>query len=979
MKPFSFQIVCLFAAWQAVDSMPAVAQAPEQKAAQALENFFQLGLPDTQGAKWVNVQLFGDFNASSPIPTEESYERSTSGGNAWLLRENKDGTVDLLINQTRRIHAKVTKGDYPDASSTSHLVQVTMKPADLAADLKKLENAVAEMGKTGKSGREDDYRWQQTLQNLGPTVLFLAHVRHHEQTEESQKILASVLKLSPKPSQVLDKAVAAMANGALGSLLEDWNAGGSVTEYADGLEKLCAAVTRGWPERSGALLLAKRLRAQTPSPRATSPEVDKVAKLLLGMASQDFEKIPQQVNWFLPPPEGSSDENFSMRMRFNRGRRMSMQAPPKPGTAIDFGPLAELMADKHKGTAMLADLLGDQRFLRQPSSGGNGSRYSYSYGGEEEVKSAEENYKEMPRPLQLGEWVSSLLSGIMPGNEADDDDEGPTGLSYEQVSSWLKEAASLNEEQMAWKYLRRAHSVQASDFEVSLTLLAKKGGPETMTKLQEVFMDPAVWENENETVVTALGAFMARQGEQQAAMADKLEAALKAAIEAQKKAQLESMGSNNASMKKSIEQSSAQRFAQIRAVLHPQSLHDILREFADGNEQQVMEKMPQVMSALKVKPAGALNATLEAAGKIKSAKTKAQFLAQLTMVLDGIKPEPLNEDARGAVQKLLTDHTKVERFGMNPNGPVSVADYTGQLVFTGTLAPEARTGWEKAIEAFPAQGKKWVKQIAMAAAKGEAIPAAPDAGRVNKEALEGIVKQLESTQPGEIPQKIEALNPDEQVALQTYLAKAPQWSPALVAAHFTITEIEPLKTGPDLSKWKGRRIDATSFAELGTEMEAAALANKQVAVVLSIEGPLSGITIRMQEAPRQVAEEQIKSLNVPGLDGKPRPDCILLTQYIGDPGHRSMDAAMYLIPLWKKAELTQEWKAAHLKFDGLAAENQDVRRHNPVAFTEKFKALCSLSPDHRQAVQLAFFMTSVGDKNLPPASMSGKGSDDDDN
>ncbi len=978
MKPFSFQIVCLLAAWHATGPLPASAQAPEQKAAQALENFFQIGLPETRGAKWVTVQIFGDLNASSPIPSENPYDMSSNGGNAWLLSENKDGTVDLLINQTRRIRAKVVKNESPEEAPPGQILQVTMKPADLTADLKALVKAVTELEKAARAGKDaDDYRWQRTLQSLGPTILFLTHLRHHDQAEESQKILASVLKLAPKPAQVLDKAVAAMANGTLSSLLANWNAGGSVAEYADGLEKLCAAITRGWPERSGALLLAKRLRAQTPSPRAASPDAEKIAKLLLGMPAQDFEKIPLQTNWFLPPPEQSSDGFSSMRMRFFRGRRMSMQASPKAGNAVDFGPLAELMADKNKGTAILADLLGDQRFLRQPSSSEDESRFSYSY-GEEEPKSAEENYKEMPRPLQLGEWVSSLLSSIMPGND-DGDDEGHMGLSYEQVSAWLKEAASLNEEQLAWKYLRRAHSAGSPTFEVSLMILAKQGGPETITKLQEVFMDPAVWENENDTVVTALGAYMARLGDKQGEMANKLEAALKSAIEAQKKAQLESMGSLDERTKKSIEQSSAQRLSRIRAVLHPQSLNEVLREFAESNEEQAMAKMPQVMSALKSKPAGALNAILQAAAKIKSTKTKTQFLAQLGMLLDGIKPEPLNDEARTALQTLLADTTKVESYRMTPTGPVNVADYASQLVFMGTLPPEAKAGWEKAVEAFPSIGKKWVKRIATAVAKGEPIPAAPDASRVSKEALDTILKQLDSAKAGEIQQRMETLNPDEQIALQTYLAKAPEWPPALMAAHLTIAEIEPLKGGPDLSKWKGRRIDAASFAELGAEMENAALANTQVAVILSIEGPLSGITIRMQEAPRQVAEEQIKSLNVPGLEGKPRPDCILLTQFIGEPGRMPPNAAMYLIPLWKKAELTKEWKAAHLKFEGTsAAEDQGARRHNPIAFTEKFKALCSLSPQSRKSLQLVFFTTNVGDKNLPPPSMSRPNAGNDD-
>ena len=61
---------------------------------QALETLFKVGLPETRGGKWVTAQL-QDGNGGGILLLGD--EAAGYTGDAWLVREEKNGTAELII------------------------------------------------------------------------------------------------------------------------------------------------------------------------------------------------------------------------------------------------------------------------------------------------------------------------------------------------------------------------------------------------------------------------------------------------------------------------------------------------------------------------------------------------------------------------------------------------------------------------------------------------------------------------------------------------------------------------------------------------------------------------------------------------------------------------------------------------------------------------------------------------------------------
>ena len=61
---------------------------------QALETLFKVGLPETRGGKWVKAQL-QDGNGGGILLLGD--EAAGYTGDAWLVREEKNGTAELII------------------------------------------------------------------------------------------------------------------------------------------------------------------------------------------------------------------------------------------------------------------------------------------------------------------------------------------------------------------------------------------------------------------------------------------------------------------------------------------------------------------------------------------------------------------------------------------------------------------------------------------------------------------------------------------------------------------------------------------------------------------------------------------------------------------------------------------------------------------------------------------------------------------
>ena len=88
-------LILIAVALQALGPVSARSQdVPLAEQMQALETLFKVGLPETRGGKWVKAQLQDGNGGGILLPGDEAAGYT---GNAWLVREEKNGTAELII------------------------------------------------------------------------------------------------------------------------------------------------------------------------------------------------------------------------------------------------------------------------------------------------------------------------------------------------------------------------------------------------------------------------------------------------------------------------------------------------------------------------------------------------------------------------------------------------------------------------------------------------------------------------------------------------------------------------------------------------------------------------------------------------------------------------------------------------------------------------------------------------------------------
>ena len=121
----------------------------------ALDLLFELGLPDTKSAKWVQAQ--GSMTTGQLFDEDGFGPGAEEAGNAWAIDE-KGGVVTLLMVDGTRVKAIAAK-DGSDAPGDGDLPPAIVKPADwnkdAAAFLARLKKIVE---KSKGSDDENDYR-----------------------------------------------------------------------------------------------------------------------------------------------------------------------------------------------------------------------------------------------------------------------------------------------------------------------------------------------------------------------------------------------------------------------------------------------------------------------------------------------------------------------------------------------------------------------------------------------------------------------------------------------------------------------------------------------------------------------------------------------------------------------------------------------------------------------------------------------------
>ena len=901
--------------------------------------------------------------------------RAEYSGNGWLLREER-GVIHAMTADGRVIRGKRMNGDDPMPGGEGGLQPVQIQPANLDADLKVFSEALKPKAAAQYARNENA---QAKSRNAGGALLFLAQLQRQGRADFVREMLPQVLASMPSPELALDGAVSLLADAQLAVLAHQWVEKGDASAYAAAIGNLVATFPRGWGNREAASLLAAKLRSQAPSPLATENDARIAAALLLKLKPAEFQQLPVGQNWFI---QGSRrGRSFGQSLFAADGGSDEDQPPGKP--AKKNAEVAAFFKNKRAAAIALAKLLDDHRYLRVVAreDGNNFNNRRYSSGGHQSHEAVlRAQYDQLSRPSELGEFAWTLLVPLLPEELRDAAGEKPEARAASALA-WLKSVAGKSDEELAWEYLRNSRATYQDEFSGSLAFLVEKGGPETLAELREVFLDPGVWGGGSMDEVLAEVEKYMRRAPADPAFAEKLRAAVKAALDAEEM-ERRSNSQQDANYERQLAATRKMRMKKLEQLFKPpQSVADQLAEIIAMEEPEAVATLGAAAQSFAAKPLAEIEAPiLQAAAKAKPAMLKSnmlQLLLNAAMRTARGKPAPAaaapaiasDPATREALRTLLADETAVPN-EYDPANTFTIADMTSWVLLALHTPPSQQNEWQALGNSFPHLAKKWTRTCARAVIAGQPAPPMPSSARLPAGRAATLVAELGALPAAQIPAALDAMTPDEQLAVLEHLQKADTWPASLPEVHFTIREV----AGADAAAlggaaWKGRKLDEKFAHEIQTVIENSAATGKFFTVHLSAGEPLAGAQISVSAARSMISVEQFSSSGIPGLSGRPTPVALLTINIqswrVDDDGEGRPGG--FGVVIWKDAAVTRAWReenakpAAEPKADPLTDNRFSA---DPAAFEKKLRACLSLQKEGRGNFRVNIFATGIGE---PPA------------
>ncbi len=922
----------------------------------ALDRFFELGLPDTKSATW--VQATRANSGWQQYDTDDDNDGPTKSGNAWLLSE-KDGAVELLFsNGTASKGRRASKKAGPQFRPGAN--EFTIKPAKLEDDLKVFAKKFK-----AKPNRNNPYG-EESNKNpaAGGALLFLAQLQRHGQSAFVRENLPTVLGMMNSPAAVLESALEILANSRMSELPARWYKAGDAAAYAAEIDSIASTFTRGWSNRDAALFLAKRLREQKPAPSAGDADAKQAANLLLSLTAEEKKSIPRG-NWFLDggENEAESDDDESD----GEPKETAPKKDAKPNRAQTF------FAKKREAATALAKLLSDQRFMRSELEGRSDYEPSFSFGNEKTPEQKlKEEYDKLGRPRELGEVAMTLLSPILPDSTTDS--ESNPAAKHAAISAWIANAATQSDEQIAWEFLRGADSTFDNEFRTGLGFLVKNGSPETMAKLKEVFFDPGVWKGGSADEVVQFVSVYLKKATVDPDFEAKLKSAAKLGFEQYDAEQ--QRYDKSPDRKKQMDALLSAANKQIEALFKGSvALAEQFAEIATMEEKEALMALSAQQRSLMQKPLADIEApALIAAAKAKSPQVKNTFLQIIASAGGSMgrpaapkSPPPVLTDAAAieAALSLLADETPVSnRWDPGNSYPLSTIAAGVIVSVHGNAARQEE--WQNLGMKSARLYKKLSRSHAEAILKKQPLPAMPNAANVAAEKVQSLFTEISALAPDKIIAVLDGKTPDEQLALFEHLAKVPEWPASLITAHFTVTKSDSDKPGAlGDPKWVGRRFDESFLVEIRDALAKSVREEKPLQVSVSIGEPLAGVTVSIvyPKSQTRVDPKQFQQMAVPGLDGKPAPYG-LAGAALTDSTQR--ERSMYNFPIWKEDAPNNEWREKHGKAapapDGAEESARNNFPTNPAKFEQSLRERLSLKPAKRGAFRVMFYSAIISDK-----------------
>ncbi len=928
------------------------AQAPTKADPAALKEFLtllvELGLPETAGAKWVQAS-FTDMAAPGGLPSPEG--RTGKGGNAWLVREEADGTVELIVNQARRVRAVKSAGNVPSRGRKV----VTIAEANLEADLAAMEAALSQPEHRAPVDPSDPFArggYEASARILAASrgLLLLAHLQRQGKAEQIARLLPKLMETHAAPERVLDGAISTLAEAQLAALNDAWVAGKTPDTYAAGLEALAQKFHRGWPEREGVLLLARRVREVRPEAAKSD-----AAALLLSLTAEEVEALPRVENWLLPldDPDAAAHLTFRGRHGFRGGPPQRATPEESPADAR----LAPFFARKVEAASALAELLADGRYLRvlRPEESAGPRFYSHNDSPEEQARDC---YDKMARPYELAELVREVLTPVLPQPLLEQDDLGK--VEPQPAREWLKSLAGKSDEEIAWAYVGNGDADDPT-FLNALAFLAGHSAEPALPRVREILLDDAVWESNDVEALAGIAKKLAsRLGGEGAAFTGQLLAKLEAIYKEKEK----EGDPDDAESQKYAVAAARRQWKAIEQQLRPRSLAELAAEIAAAPEEELGSTAQTLEQAMQqATPEEAERAIYAAAAVAKSAAAKQHLLmallSRMSVSADSSRASaalpPFEPPTRAALRALLQDDSPLhlDRYSTER---IVVQDFATATVLAVRLSGPAENDFYQLVFRAKRLAEAWGKRAVEALITGEPLPPLPTGANIPKTQTTALRQRLAALPAAQVLGAFESEPPAHQLALIDELAATQTWEQAFIDVQMTVREVVvPEGAPPELAKEKllGRKVDAALRKAFAAAVIQAGLRKENWSVSASCPHPLAGVTVTIQQ-PSGSSDERGITPDARGLAAMPPPDALVETT-VQRRLERGIARVHAPLPIWTDPALNDKWREAHpgvlaavegkgAEFSGEPPETAPNAQDNPAAVREFFAKLDRAEP-----------------------------------
>ncbi len=797
-------------------------RAQQKDYGKGFEKLHKLGLPKAAGARYGHLE----WQARSTM--FYGHSRVELKGNAWLLKENEDGTRDFLVDncrvvtltdrkaleKKRQAAVKAAGGDRKKLMALMQDMQEayaksgSWQEVDVKKDIEILNKHLAELKKQSTTNN----RWRlESLSRSGAYgAWFLQAAQFHAagETAAANQVVDTLFRLSGKPRDVIKDALNLLADS---QYREAINAFADTKDWKSLKQELGAIgkrFGRNWDSLPGVTILMKRLDhriANPAAPKLTAAGLtDEDHALATELAALGNDKAAADVLrslsrleysetfWVLQPPEADDEKTPNV---IDKICRRGMKAIP-----------------------LLIALARDDFMLALVNTNDVTSMLQFRQSGADAdvdpAVMAQRQFNALRRPLTRGDIAVKLLATIVSDRDHlvvnDEADVDRTAMVIDKAGKWHAANKDKKPLELARAMLDSGSRQQSA---AALNYLIDKGAEEDLARIEARFLK--VTTDDLSRQHYRIQQYLETRGKDGEAFARKYIARLKKLV-----AQLDKAKGDEARMQAWQKKEFERYIKQIESMYSKETVDDLLAKLVSGEKR--FDEVGSILNR-KLRQGDAsknMKSVLQAALTAKNPALQQQILGMLMYLRWHLREQKEEAEQKGEKPQTISPTTHAELWKQllavkkqsDPSG-------MGQSLTVGDMAAvsiEQMFGNPMAMrqlgQAFQFARERILailhdRALARIAGKPDAeLPKFPTPEKVSDDARKALVEKLLATAPEQVRPALAGLKLGEILALAANDQDEKLQKHLLPAVHEITKVTSNIELPAELKEAKGKQL-----------------------------------------------------------------------------------------------------------------------------------------------------------------------------